>query len=1183
MRRTPPAAPSAVSSAVSPAAAPPAAAPGPLPDRVGPYAVLREVARGGMASVYEVVDPVDGGRLALKLLHQRGAAQLRFVREYEALTRLDHPNILRVFRFGQADGHGPYLTMELLDGVAAQVYAKSLGRPGALDRSRAVLRVVSEVALALQHLHERGLVHRDLKSSNVLVTTDGRVKLLDFGTARPLDPAETITENGEFVGTFAYASPEQLRGEPVDARADLYALGVLAYRLLTGRRPFEGDNPAALARLHLDAPPRPPSELVPGLPAELEALVLALLHKAPADRPPTAAAVIDRLASMGVVALPRPAAQGAPDGLGAVGRARELDVIEGVVDARTPGDALLVSGPVGAGAGLLLDEAARRLRARGLRVLSERFAAGDGLAPLARLGRAALRSNGAPQADQAAALGLLSRVPVAGDPAAGAPALAAALLALLVRPGEVTVLALRELGSAGPVATAALSALRVAAREAGAPLLILASVEGPAERDALLDGAPALRLAPLSVAEVSLLVRAMLGRSPAPAALCRRLRQLSGGRAGYLVELVHAMLAQGALVPDPKAGWRDLSGGRVGLPEAMRGPMERCLDGLDAAPLRALEALAVARVPCGLGALSAALERPADELRHALRVLIESDLCVGDLEGDAAQIEVGALGELLRQRVRPTRRASLERALAGEVEAAPPGLDKVRLLLAAGRGPEAARCALAWAAAAPGERAGWAALGALRACLDATPTGAPERAALQRLVAEALAVDDPRDPEALVLARGAAEHAVGAERARAELCLSALHRRRGEQGAAAVHRGRAEQEASRIGALDVACAVELEAALAFEAALDLPSAEVALSRALELAALTEDDPAYAAALALAGALQVRRGALRTGEAELRQALRAMPEPPPIGVGAALTVSLGRALRLQGRFAEADELLRAMLTRARAEAGGATQAEVLLELVDLFIDLFRLGEARELLSELSALEGAGLEPALRCELGRARGRLSLMAEEPEQALAQLTPALLLAEDAALLRPAHRIRALIGLGEAALGRTEAADRETRVSLRELERAGLWPDAADAALCRAAALRGAEPPARCVAPVWGWLQRSGARLALLEARVALAEHAHGRGDLEACRGELTAASCVLDELRAAQGAEADVTLRAHPLVGRMRRLHPGALDGGPSQPAGAARGPAPRPFSSRSPRPVVGLPSRRDQEDQ
>lgn len=247
------------------------------PDEIGPFKVVRAIARGGMAAVFEVLDRETDERYALKLLTQRGLARPRFDREYRALTRLDHPNIVRVYRFGFDVDKRPYLTMELLDGVAAQVHAKSSGRPGVPRRTAEVTRIVASVAEALDYLHQRDIVHRDLKSSNVMVLGDGRVKLLDFGTARLSGNSEEITRKGEFVGTFAYASPEQLQGKPVDARADIYSLGVLFYRLLTGKRPFEAESPHALAMLHIEQDPQPPRELAPGLPLELDELCLQML------------------------------------------------------------------------------------------------------------------------------------------------------------------------------------------------------------------------------------------------------------------------------------------------------------------------------------------------------------------------------------------------------------------------------------------------------------------------------------------------------------------------------------------------------------------------------------------------------------------------------------------------------------------------------------------------------------------------------------------------------------------------------------------------------------------------------------------------------------------------------------------------------------------------------------------
>ena len=226
-----------------------------VPARIGPYRVVRPLARGGMAAVFEVEEPETGRRFAAKLLGRRGMASTRFRREYRALTRMNHPNIVRVYRFGIADGDQPYITMELLDGVPAQVHAKASGRPGSKERTAEVVRITVCIADALAYLHARGIIHRDLKSSNVLVMSDGSVKLLDFGTAHLQRGGDEITSHGEFVGTFAYASPEQLKGEEVDSRSDVYSFGVLFYRLLTGKRPFEAPQEVGARNRPWSEPP----------------------------------------------------------------------------------------------------------------------------------------------------------------------------------------------------------------------------------------------------------------------------------------------------------------------------------------------------------------------------------------------------------------------------------------------------------------------------------------------------------------------------------------------------------------------------------------------------------------------------------------------------------------------------------------------------------------------------------------------------------------------------------------------------------------------------------------------------------------------------------------------------------------------------------------------------------------
>ncbi|MGE0710106.1 MAG: protein kinase [Planctomycetota bacterium] len=248
---------------------------------LGDYRLLEKLGQGGMGSVYLAEDSA-GERVALKVLAAGAsdeAARARFRQEAEVLERLDHPGIVRPRGALQLEGERCYYAMELVEGLdLSRLVAARGGLPPA--------EALALVAAALEGLgaaHAAGIVHRDLKPTNLLVDAAGRVKLCDLGLARALDMTR-LTTSGTVLGTPAYMSPEQARGEEESARSDLYSLGVVLYELLAGALPFTAKSPLAVLRMHTDVAPEPPSAQRPGLPPSLDAPVLRALAKDPAAR-----------------------------------------------------------------------------------------------------------------------------------------------------------------------------------------------------------------------------------------------------------------------------------------------------------------------------------------------------------------------------------------------------------------------------------------------------------------------------------------------------------------------------------------------------------------------------------------------------------------------------------------------------------------------------------------------------------------------------------------------------------------------------------------------------------------------------------------------------------------------------------------------------------------------------------
>ena len=262
----------------------------------GRYAVLERVGGGGMAEVYRARDDLLGREVAIKVLHEHFSKDRSFVerfrREAQSAANLNHPNVVSLYDYG-ADDDTYFIVMEYIDGRSL---ADIISAEGPLLPERAA-EIASDVAEALDRAHSGGLVHRDVKPSNIMITDSGQTKVTDFGIARALggNGEQTMTQTGMVIGTASYLSPEQAQGNPVDGRSDVYALGVVLYEMLTGDPPFSGETPLAIAYKHVRENPDPPSTRNRDVPQALDSVTMKALAKNPDNRYSSATEMHDDL------------------------------------------------------------------------------------------------------------------------------------------------------------------------------------------------------------------------------------------------------------------------------------------------------------------------------------------------------------------------------------------------------------------------------------------------------------------------------------------------------------------------------------------------------------------------------------------------------------------------------------------------------------------------------------------------------------------------------------------------------------------------------------------------------------------------------------------------------------------------------------------------------------------------
>ena len=1074
---------------------------------MGPYRVVRHVGSGGLARVYEVEAPDEGRRLALKLLVTRGAAEERFAHEFRVLSMLDHPGVVAVIRFGCAEDGRPWFTMPLIEGSAAQTYVRARGRPGSRRRTAAAVRVGLSLCESLDHIHSRGVVHRDVKSANVLVHPGGRACLIDFGTARDTRDRHDSAQVGEFVGTYAYASPEQLGGADVDGRSDLYALGVLLYRLVTGRRPFEGEDPHRLARQHLHEVPTRIDELVGGVPVELGELVARLLVKHPDQRPADAAEVKAALTALPLRASPR-RLRNRPTRL--IGRASAENTLEAVLQRARPGRLVIVSGPFGSGRRRLATQTLERARRAAWVVNSGSFEGSEGLGGWVELARGCARGLRPDAAGLSGGVdGALATLERGTTDEVARQAVLELVTARARASQRPLALGLWCLDQADEPALDVLERLRERVRAAELPVVCFATSggahDGPFGRlRHRFPDAPRVDLLPLDLLQTEGMLHELGdGARPLPEVV-QAVWRASGGLPD-LIESIAGSLGQG-LSGGP--AWLRLRGGALSMPEEVRDALAARLRHLDAETRLALAVLHLAGEPVTVEVIGEVLDWEAARCGAVVTRLEAAGLAC--CTGASVDVSVGLLARILfEDEALSERQQSLRRRLVSALPSTPARASRVRVMMAAGMWQEA-NAAVDELVVARRREGRLSELRPLLETLHVQVGGDGGGLRLAMHVAEARLEVGRRVDEALA--------ALPPLPASEEMAPWAALQAQRLRVIAATRRGWRDDAADALGRIraggGAAEADVLEARVCLE--------QGRLSEGRSLVSGAERTPAC----------------LRVGQ-RLAWAAGALSEmgPEPADEDPAAWVFACARLRLQGRWTEAEDRLSMARRRLRAEGARVPLAWVVLVSTETALDLVRLGEAREHVAYLRALVGAGGPPSLTLAAERVEARLRLAGREPGRARRSLERAVRRAEVLGQHLMARRLQAWLGRSLLDSGEHDAGEAvliDACAALRDM--------GARLALVESTALRtrgggGLVDADALFAPFGPWLEDEGLLPWQLCWRLSVAERALVQGDRPAARRAFAASHDLLERLEILQGTHR-ATLRAHPWCMRIRR---------------------------------------------
>lgn len=603
-------------------------------DVVGEYRIVKELGRGGMALVLEGLRESDGARHAIKLMlpsAQDDDLAVRFHREFRTLSHLEHPNVLQVFGTGIHKGR-PYFSMELLEGRELRDDVEAWRSMPPAQRFARARHILLELARALEYIHDRGWVHRDITPSNIMLLADEQVKLMDFGVVK--EPGADMTVVGEVVGTVAYISPEQIRGEPLDARADLYSLGAVLYFMLTGRRPFNARTLAGYLDKHLNQTPRPPHEVSPTVPRDLDAICMRLLAKDPDDRFASATHLLFSLSPQ------RP--DQVPDlSMSLAGRARERATLREMVALLDggKGSVLVIEGDSGMGCSRLIAEGVRLTRQQGPTVIwsQNQTPTQPSFLGLRQAYRTLTANTPAPPSLVQAFEGSER------EEHADLYAVCVAFRDLLVQAAPL-MLCVEDIDRAD---RGTLEVIEYLVRNlAGHPVLFLFSQQPTATNEPTLNlqdatNARQVHLAPLSVSAVEELVLHHAHTSSKTVALAKRLHRESEGNPFIIEQMLNGLLKAGIIdnyiVTLSEA---ELENAPLPIPRSIREALEKQLRALSADALEVARLVGLARQEMDIERMRLAVEMDEEELEDALDELLAANLLKERHVGGTEQFEL---------------------------------------------------------------------------------------------------------------------------------------------------------------------------------------------------------------------------------------------------------------------------------------------------------------------------------------------------------------------------------------------------------------------------------------------------------------------------------------------------------------------------------------------------------------